>query len=50
MKAQIQNSLFQVSEIKVNYQPNFKASERPQISVYLISLKDKGLPIVLFDR
>jgi hypothetical protein len=32
MKAQIQTSLFQVSEIKVSYQPNFKASERPKIS------------------
>jgi DNA repair protein RadC len=32
MKAQIQTSLFQVSEIKVSYQPKFKASERPLIS------------------
>jgi len=33
MKAQIQNSLFMVSEIKVSYLPKFKASERPHISV-----------------
>lgn len=32
MKAQIQNSLFMVSEIKVSYQPKFKASERPKIN------------------
>lgn len=32
MKAQIQNSLFLVSEIKVSYQPKFKACERPQVS------------------
>lgn len=31
MKAQIQNSLFMVSEIKVSYQPKFKACERPKI-------------------
>ncbi|MEQ7802081.1 JAB domain-containing protein [Pedobacter sp. ASV1-7] len=31
MKAQIQNSLFMVSEIKVSYMPKFKASERPRI-------------------
>lgn len=29
MKAQVQNSLFMVSEIKVSYRPNFKANERP---------------------
>lgn len=27
MKAQIQNSLFMVSEIKVSYQPKFNANE-----------------------
>ena len=32
MKAQIQNSLFMVSEIKVSYQPKFNASERPKVS------------------
>jgi len=32
MKVQVQNSLFMVSEIKVSYQPKFKASERPTIS------------------
>lgn len=32
MKAQIQSSLFMVSEIKVSYQPKFKASERPKIN------------------
>lgn len=32
MKAQSQNSLFNVSEIKVSYQPKFKASERPKIT------------------
>jgi len=32
MKAQVQNSLFMVSEIKVSYQPKFKASERPKIN------------------
>lgn len=32
MKAQIQNSLFMVSEIKVTYQPKFKASERPKVN------------------
>ena len=30
MKAQIQNSLFQVSEIKVSYQPKFRPCERPK--------------------
>jgi len=32
MKAQIQNSLFMVSEIKVSYQPKFNACERPKIN------------------
>lgn len=32
MKAQIQNSLFMVSEIKVSYMPKFKASERPVVT------------------
>ncbi|MES2456270.1 MAG: JAB domain-containing protein [Bacteroidota bacterium] len=32
MKAQIQSSLFMVSEIKVSYQPKFKASEKPKIN------------------
>ena len=32
MKAQIQNSLFMVSEIKVSYLPKFKACERPKIN------------------
>ena len=32
MKAQIQSSLFMVSEIKVSYQPKFKASERPKVN------------------
>jgi len=32
MKAQIQNSLFMVSEIKVSYQPKFKACERPKVN------------------
>ncbi|WP_221931336.1 JAB domain-containing protein [Pedobacter westerhofensis] len=32
MKAQIQNSLFMVSEIKVSYQPKFKACERPKVT------------------
>lgn len=32
MKAQIQSSLFMVSEIKVSYQPKFKASERPKVT------------------
>lgn len=32
MKAQIQNSLFMVSEIKVSYQPKFNANERPKIT------------------
>lgn len=32
MKAQIQNSLFMVSEIKVSYQPKFNANERPKIN------------------
>ena len=32
MKAQIQNSLFKVSEIKVSYQPKFKACERPKVT------------------
>ena len=32
MKAQHQTSLFQVSEIKVSYQPKFKPSERPKIN------------------
>ncbi|RZL09095.1 MAG: DNA repair protein [Pedobacter sp.] len=32
MKAQIQSSLFMVSEIKVSYQPKFKACERPKIN------------------
>jgi DNA repair protein RadC len=31
MKAQSQNQLFNVAEIKVSYQPNFKACERPKI-------------------
>jgi len=31
MKAQIQSSLFMVSEIKVSYQPKFKACERPKV-------------------
>lgn len=31
MKAQVQNSLFMVSEIKVSYLPKFKASERPMV-------------------
>jgi DNA repair protein RadC len=31
MKVQIQNSLFMVSEIKVSYQPKFKACERPKV-------------------
>ncbi|WP_256006848.1 JAB domain-containing protein [Pedobacter deserti] len=31
MKAQNVNPMFQVSEIQVSYQPNFKASERPKI-------------------
>ncbi len=31
MKAQIQSSLFMVSEIKVSYQPKFRASERPKV-------------------
>ncbi|MCX2450065.1 JAB domain-containing protein [Pedobacter sp. PLR] len=29
---QIQNDLLNISEIKISYQPKFKASERPQIS------------------
>lgn len=32
MKAQNQNSLFMVSEIKVSYIPKFKASDRPKIN------------------
>ena len=32
MKAQTQNSLFMISEIRVSYQPKFKASERPRIT------------------
>jgi len=32
MKAQIQNSLFMVSEIKVCYQPKFNTNERPKIN------------------
>ena len=32
MKAQIQNSLFMVSEIKVSYQPKFNANERAKIN------------------
>jgi len=32
MKAQIQNSLFMISEIKVSYQPKFKACDRPKIT------------------
>jgi len=32
MKAQIQSSLFMVSEIKVSYQPKFKACERPKVN------------------
>jgi len=31
MKAQSQNPLFNVAEIKVSYQPKFKACERPKI-------------------
>lgn len=31
MKAQSQNPLFKVAEIKVSYQPKFKACERPKI-------------------
>ena len=32
MKAQIQKSLFMVSEIKVSYQPKFEACERPRVN------------------
>lgn len=32
MNAQVQNSLFMVSEIKVSYHPKFNASERPKIN------------------
>lgn len=32
MKAQSQNPLFNVAEIKVSYQPKYKACERPKIS------------------
>ncbi len=32
MKVQIQNSLFLVSEIKVSYQPKFKACDRPKVA------------------
>jgi len=32
MKAQNQNSLFMVSEIKVSYQPKFKACEKPKVT------------------
>jgi len=32
MKAQNVHPMFQVSEIKVSYQPNYKASERPKVT------------------
>ncbi|TKC04247.1 JAB domain-containing protein [Pedobacter frigoris] len=32
MSVQVQNSFFSISELKVSYQPKFKASERPQIT------------------
>lgn len=44
MKAQIQNSLFMVSEIKVSYQPKFNASERPKVT------KSKDAYDILFNN
>lgn len=44
MKAQTQNPLFMVSEIRVSYQPKFKASERPRIS------KSKEAYDILFNN
>ena len=32
MKAQSQNPLFKIAEIRVSYQPKFKASERPKVT------------------
>lgn len=44
MKAQIQNSLFMVSEIKVSYQPKFNTSERPKVT------KSKDAYDILFNN